>query len=251
MDYQTSHNPSHPASANQHQYPGNAARIRTSLGCAVFTHIVLFMTIFLAFIYVFNWPSPVAAAKESYKFQWHPVLMISAFVLFMGEALLAYRLMPFEHDTQKKIHLILQTFALIAMCVSIWMIITFHTVNNGAHIYNAHGITGIATFSLFCVQYVIGVIAFFFPKLPDGPRASVMPCQTTTTTITTADTNDSRMREGSGSGMELGFSLASRCCLFLSSLRSQVHRHVPLPDGLDGDVEWSHGSRAHSIQGRR
>ena len=171
MDYQST------PSGTTVQYHGASSKIRTSLTCAVFTHIVLFVTIFLAFIYVFNWPCPVKTALENYKFQWHPVLMISAFVLFMGEAILAYRLMPFEHGTQKVIHLVLQTFALVTMIISIWMIVTFHTVNNGAHIYNAHGITGIATFALFCVQYVIGVIAFFFPRLPDGPRAAVMPCQ--------------------------------------------------------------------------
>jgi hypothetical protein len=63
--------------------------------------------------------------KVAEKFNWHPVLMVSAFVLFMGEAIIAYRILPFEHDTQKLIHFLLQTCAMVSSSIGLYMIVDF------------------------------------------------------------------------------------------------------------------------------
>jgi len=152
--------------AKRHQYP--------SLLCALFTHLVLFVTIFLCFMYILHWENPVTGSTDAWQFNWHPILMVSAFVLCMGEALMAFRLLPFDHRTQKVIHLSMQTFALAASSVGIYAIIAFHKSNGTPHFYNIHGLLGLIGWCLFCVQYLIGFFSFCFPRLPDGPRAKTM-----------------------------------------------------------------------------
>jgi len=164
----------HPANA-AYQSSGTQRKVRTSLLCSAFTHLVLFTTVFLMWVYVFNWANPVAAANVGWRFQWHPVLMVSGFVLFMGEALLAYRLLPFEHQVQKGIHFVLHTLALTAASVGLWCIVTFHDENKIAHFYNIHSILGLTTFVLFGAQYVMGFVSMLFPRLPDAPRAALLP----------------------------------------------------------------------------
>jgi cytochrome b-561 len=145
-----------------------------TLFSAVITHLVLCLAVFLTFLFVFNWPNPQEGAPWAFGFQWHPVLMVSAFVFFMGEAILSYRLLPFDYHTQKVIHLLLQTLALITGGIGIFFIIMFHQKTQTVHFYNPHSVTGIATYSLFVVQYLIGFYAFWFPRMADAPRAETM-----------------------------------------------------------------------------
>jgi cytochrome b-561 len=147
-----------------------------ALSCAIFTHLVLFLTVFLMFIFIFNWPNPSAPTQQGvWKFNWHPVFMVSAFVLFMGEAIISYRLLPFDPRTQKRLHMFLQTLALISSSAGIYCMVSFHNDNDYPHFYNIHSLIGMSTFVIFCVQYIGGFMAFFFPGLQDSRRAAVMP----------------------------------------------------------------------------
>lgn len=101
--------------------------------------------------------------------------MVSAFVLFMGEALIAYRLLPFDHGTQKLIHALLHSLALIASTIALWAMITFHSANDIPHFYSIHAILGLSGYIFFCVQWVGGIVTMVFPRLPDGPRAALLP----------------------------------------------------------------------------
>ena len=105
--------------------------------------------------------------------------MVSAYVLFMGEALISYRILPFDHSIQKLIHLILQTLALVSSTVGLWMIITFHDIHKIDNFYTIHAILGVATYALFCAQYLGGlftfVVSWWIPSIPKEVRASAMP----------------------------------------------------------------------------
>lgn len=41
--------------------------------------------------------------------------------------------------------------------------------------YLQYGIVGLTAYCIFGLQYIFGILVFFIPKLPDGPRAAVMP----------------------------------------------------------------------------
>lgn len=96
----------------------------------MFTHIVLFITVFLAWYWVIHYGNadpdgpgglgPDFAVSPGWKYVYHPALMVTGFVLFMGEAIIAYRILPYDHATQKVIHLTLHTIALIFSSVGIW-----------------------------------------------------------------------------------------------------------------------------------
>jgi len=161
-----------------HTQVHHSRKERPSLLCSLFTHLTLCIAVTLMFIYVLYWPNPVDPKNEaagSYKFNWHPIMMVTAFCFFMGEALIAYRLLPFEHATQKSIHFILHTLALIAASIGLAWIIQFHNVSHIAHFYNIHSIVGLSAYVIFCVQYLMGTFTMMFPKLPEGQRAALLP----------------------------------------------------------------------------
>jgi hypothetical protein len=177
MSYEVS-NGSHPAHDAYRSAQSMQQRRSLTLTCSTFTHLTLFVTVFLMWIYIFNWPNPAAAATNGWKFSWHPVLMVSGFVLFMGEALLAYRLLPFDHAVQKRIHFVLHSIALMCASIALWAIITYHSDNDIPHFYNIHSILGLMTFVLYTAQWIVGVVTMLRPGKPlfsDATRAALMP----------------------------------------------------------------------------
>lgn len=154
----------------------NSQSKRSSFVCAVFTQLVLLTSVLLVCIYCLHFSFAARPLKAGgWKFDWHPVLMVSAFVFFMGEAIISYRILPFSFPTKKLIHLSLQTMALSVATVGLWAMITYHIDNKIPDFYSAHGLLGIITYSLFVVQYIIGFISFFQPRLNDEARAKVIP----------------------------------------------------------------------------
>lgn len=103
--------------------------------------------------------------------------MVSAFVLFMGEAIISYRILPFDHLTQKLVHLLLQSLALATSTVGLYMIISYHEEQKPPidNFYNIHGIVGITAYVLFVVQYFAGLTSMVWPRLADAPRAAALP----------------------------------------------------------------------------
>ena len=156
-----------------------------ALLCSVLTHLILFTTVIVMYIFVFNWENPVDPPGGDTPvggfFQWHPVLMVTAFVLCMGEALIAYRILPFEHRLQKTIHGIFMALAVASSAVGLWMIVSYHNQHTVPidNFYNIHGILGLTTLVLFYTQWLGGfltfVVSWMIPSFPKNARALAMP----------------------------------------------------------------------------
>lgn len=107
----------------------------------------------------FSWEGPE-------QFNVHPLCMVLGMVFLCGDALLVYRV--FRHETKratKILHGALHILALIISLVGIIAVFQFHQKKKIPDMYSIHSWLGIATFSFYILQWIIGFIVFFVPGL--------------------------------------------------------------------------------------
>lgn len=146
----------------------------------LFTHFVIVITPIAMAFYVLYYPNPQLKANNNFHYQWHPILMTTAFVLFMGEAILSFRVLGRTHDAEKYIHFGLHTLAIATAFTGFTFIYKFHHEQESPmdDFYNIHGTIGLGALILYAVQYILGALSFLIPKpggLPVRYRAMIMP----------------------------------------------------------------------------
>ena len=111
-------------------------------------------------------------------FNWHPLLMIFAFVGCMGEAVLAYK-RPIIHlsdrPARKTWHASLHTVAMVIGIFGLTAVIKSHTLKRPdpmSNFYSVHSFIGLTVCSLFLIQYILGIIAYLAPKFTASNRAA-------------------------------------------------------------------------------
>ncbi|KAG8187298.1 hypothetical protein JTE90_011671 [Oedothorax gibbosus] len=123
----------------------------------------------------FSW----AGADPNLQFYFHPILMVLGLVFFYGDALVAYRVLRFlPKPVLKLVHAGLHLCAIICSSVGLAAVLQYHARTNRPDFYSLHSWIGIATFALFCFQYVGGFVTFLWPGLPVKWRARAMPFHT-------------------------------------------------------------------------
>jgi len=108
-------------------------------------------------------------------FNWHPLMMVTAYSTLFSMAAVHFRVLPFSHDTNKAIHFLTQTFAVVCSSIGIAVAQQFKDRFGYSQFYSTHAWLGIFAYSAFCLQYLAGVISFGFPKLPTEYRADFKP----------------------------------------------------------------------------
>jgi len=108
-------------------------------------------------------------------FNWHPLMMVTAYSTLFSMAAVHFRVLPFSHDTNKAIHFITQTFAIVCSSIGIAVAQHFKVVTQRQQFYSPHAWLGIFSYSAFVLQYLSGFITFGFPKLPMEYRADFKP----------------------------------------------------------------------------
>jgi len=120
--------------------------------------------------------SGLAWAKgDGRVFNWHPVLMVFGMIFCNTEAILAYRGLPFSHDTNKVIHLTFQSLGTISLSVGLRAVFRFHNEHAITNLYSLHSWVGIFTVALYALQYLVGFTTFFFPGAPHKLREDAVP----------------------------------------------------------------------------
>eukprot|EP00301_Raphidiophrys_heterophryoidea_P019539 c4454_g1_i1.p1 GENE.c4454_g1_i1~~c4454_g1_i1.p1 ORF type:complete len:241 (+),score=34.35 c4454_g1_i1:52-774(+) len=114
---------------------------------------------------------------NSKMFNYHPVLMVSAFVLCNPFAVLCYRNFSFlPKNARKTIHFFVQTLALCLASSGLYAVFEPHKVHGYADLNRSHGWVGITGFTFFCLNYVIGALSFTpVGGPPVSIRVRVMP----------------------------------------------------------------------------
>ncbi|KAF7102242.1 hypothetical protein CFC21_103413 [Triticum aestivum] len=110
-------------------------------------------------------------------FNVHPPLMLIGLVVIAGEAILAYRTFPasVSRDARTKAHLALHAAGLAVGLVGVYAVFKFHAEAAIPNLYSLHAWVGIATITLYALQWLAGFLAFFFPGAAPETRRSAVP----------------------------------------------------------------------------
>ncbi|XP_014520447.1 transmembrane ascorbate ferrireductase 1 [Vigna radiata var. radiata] len=107
-------------------------------------------------------------------FNVHPFLMYS-FIFLAGEAILAFQTIPSERKTRKFVHMTLHLVALVLGIIGLSAVFKFHDMRHIPNLYSLHSWIGIATFCLFGLQWVFGLVVFMLQAASAPTRAKVLP----------------------------------------------------------------------------
>ena len=108
-------------------------------------------------------------------FNWHPFLMSTAFLLFMTPAVVSFEMYPFSRHTNKNIHSILMTGAIISSFGGLAIILDCHNnLTNTGSFLTLHGCVGLFTLIILGINY-IGAFVMYVIKLGGSLRGTLKP----------------------------------------------------------------------------
>jgi len=120
-------------------------------------------------------------------FNWHPILMTISLLFLYGNGALIYRVIPAKNDGHKlklKIgHALTMMAAFVLMVIGLQAAFDSHNLardkeNKPApkpNMYTLHSWVGILAATLFGCQWLLGFLAFLFPKFSGDIRALLLP----------------------------------------------------------------------------
>ncbi|XP_030076871.1 transmembrane ascorbate-dependent reductase CYB561 [Microcaecilia unicolor] len=116
------------------------------------------------------------AWEGNLQFNLHPLCMVIGMVFLCGDALLVYRVFRNEKKRVTKIlHGTLHVFAFVIALIGIIAVFDYHKKQNITDMYSLHSWCGIITFTLFFVQWIIGLVFFLFPGFSIYHRSYYKP----------------------------------------------------------------------------
>ncbi|KAF0697101.1 Aste57867_12208 [Aphanomyces stellatus] len=118
----------------------------------------------------FSW-----ATKSDLVFNWHPVLMAFGFILCSSQAVLVFVTKPFDHYTNKLVHIACHSLSLVSISVAAVAIFKYHNEHGFTNLRSVHSWIGLSTLILFGAQYVFGFLVYFFPGATVPFRKASIP----------------------------------------------------------------------------
>lgn len=115
------------------------------------------------------------ATNKQLIFNIHPVLMLIGFIILGSEAIISYKVLPFSKQVNKVVHLTLHAIALALGIVGIYAAFKYHNESAIVNLYSLHSWLGIGTICLYGVQWVLGLVAFFYPGTSQSVRRDFLP----------------------------------------------------------------------------
>ncbi|KAK1380666.1 putative ascorbate-specific transmembrane electron transporter 1 [Heracleum sosnowskyi] len=145
----------------------------------IFAHLLVIAVTTLVLVWLLNFRAGLAFESRIKEkiFNLHPLLMAIGFVLVAGEAIMSYKTVVAERETQKIVHLILHTIALTCGIIGINAVFKFHNELPipVPHMYTLHSWIGMSTFCLFGLQFLFAFFSFVFPGSDSGTRSRMAP----------------------------------------------------------------------------
>ncbi|XP_029981524.1 plasma membrane ascorbate-dependent reductase CYBRD1 [Sphaeramia orbicularis] len=112
------------------------------------------------------------------EFNWHPVLIVTGFILLQGIAIIVYRL-PWTWNCSKLmmkfIHAGLNIMAFICAVIAMVAVFDFHNAAKIPNMYSLHSWLGLTAVILYWLQIILGVGMYLIPITPISWRAAFMP----------------------------------------------------------------------------
>ncbi|XP_022150036.1 probable ascorbate-specific transmembrane electron transporter 1 [Momordica charantia] len=140
-------------------------------------HVVAMAVAALILAWILHFREGVAlkSANKLKILNLHVVLMVVGFILFGGEAIMAYKSLPGKKYYRKLVHLVLHITALACGIFGVCLAFKFHHDTHLSDLLSLHSWFGLITISLYALQWVFGFFAYFFPGAESRRRASIMP----------------------------------------------------------------------------
>ncbi|XP_076045234.1 plasma membrane ascorbate-dependent reductase CYBRD1-like isoform X2 [Oratosquilla oratoria] len=145
--------------------------------------ILLFGIEVLVLIWAYKYRKGFAWTSDPKKeFNFHPVLMITGFIFFMGHSLIVYRQYRCcSKSATKVLHTILHMLAVPCIVVATIAVFDSHNLANPPipNLYSLHSWLGLVTIGLFALQFVVGFFSFWFliccEQSTSSFRAALLP----------------------------------------------------------------------------
>ncbi|XP_060111812.1 transmembrane ascorbate-dependent reductase CYB561 [Heteronotia binoei] len=118
----------------------------------------------------------IAWHSPELQFNAHPLCMLLGLVFLQGDALLVYRIFRNESKRSTKIlHGLLHGLALVIAMVGLIAVFEYHKKKSFPNMYSLHSWCGIAAFSFYLLQWLLGLVFFFCPGVSFSVRSSYKP----------------------------------------------------------------------------
>uniref|UniRef100_A0A0D9X3D6 Cytochrome b561 domain-containing protein n=1 Tax=Leersia perrieri TaxID=77586 RepID=A0A0D9X3D6_9ORYZ len=146
----------------------------------VVAHVLAVAATALVLIWCIHFRGGLALRSHNKQliFNIHPVLMLIGPIVLGAEAILSYRSLikiSSSREVRKKAHLALHGVALAVGAVGIYAVFKYHAEADIPDLYSLHSWIGIATISLYALNWLAAFLTFFFPKASPDTRRSVVP----------------------------------------------------------------------------
>ncbi|XP_051114540.1 probable ascorbate-specific transmembrane electron transporter 2 [Andrographis paniculata] len=150
---------------------------RWVLPITIFAHLLALAVFILVLVWLLHFREGLSFDSDNKGkiFNLHPFFMLLGFILFSGEAIMAYRTVRGVRRTQKLLHLILHLIALVAGIIGIYAVFKFHDEIESPNMYTLHSWIGLSTFILFGLQWLFAFFSFWYPKARTAIRARFLP----------------------------------------------------------------------------
>jgi len=113
------------------------------------------------------------------KFNWHPVFMVLAMLYLQGNAIIIFRLLKqVDKFLVKTIHTAIHLLSIIFTIVALIAVFQFHNESDTPNLYSFHSWIGLTTVVIFGIQFILGFIAYLFPRLSEDGRSAYLPAHT-------------------------------------------------------------------------
>ncbi|XP_051148586.1 probable transmembrane ascorbate ferrireductase 3 [Andrographis paniculata] len=152
--------------------PAPAARAATA------AHVLGVISIVLLLVWLLHYREGIRLdSPNAFRiFNVHPFLMFFGFIFMAGEAMMAYKTTARAEKTAQKLgHALIHSIAIALGIVGLHAVFKFHDQLNIPNMYSLHSWIGIATFSIFCLQWLIGLAVFLLPGASAGTRVRAAP----------------------------------------------------------------------------
>jgi Eukaryotic cytochrome b561 len=129
-----------------------------------------------------TWDTTYKTQDEAYRaLNLHPLFMTFAYAFFGANALIAFRVLPFENRYVRKLfHAGLHLCGILMSSGAIAVVVLFKQNTQNYQFYTAHSWVGLAVFVVYIVQWFLGFFMFLFPgpRIPQRIRAAFLPIHT-------------------------------------------------------------------------
>ncbi|XP_054848228.1 transmembrane ascorbate-dependent reductase CYB561 isoform X3 [Eublepharis macularius] len=118
----------------------------------------------------------IAWENSNLQLNVHPLCMIVGMVFLQGDALLVYRIFRNESKRSTKIlHGFLHALALVIALVGLIAVFEYHKKKGYSNMYSLHSWCGIAAFSFYLLQWLLGLVFFLCPGVSFSLRSRYKP----------------------------------------------------------------------------